>query len=360
MPVMLHSITADLEAQWEDLAAAAGASPFVRPGWISAWAACFRNQRPRLLGVSDANRLVAALPLVVSGRAVRSPTNWHTGDFGSLSIDDDGAASLFQALLASRAATVDLGHIDAPDLRRFQAAARASRRLPLSWVQQESPFVDTTGAWDAYVSLRDTRWLRQLERRRTQLRRLGELVLDIQLGDTNLEPLLEEGFRLEATGWKAESGTAVLSTAVTRRFYWEVARWAARKGLLRLAFLRLDGRAIAFDFCLEDDRRHYFIKTGFDPSLKPQAPGLILRHDMIRRAFDLSLQSYELLGGAESYKLAWTNETRTRYRALAFRRSPLGLAMWLAYRHARPAAKRVIRAFRERGAGPGNEARTTA
>jgi CelD/BcsL family acetyltransferase involved in cellulose biosynthesis len=358
--VTLHSINTDVEVQWDDLADAAGASPFVRPGWINAWAGSFRRQRPRLLALSDSGRLLAALPLMLSRRRLRSPTNWHTGDFGSLSADDARAVSLFEALLASRATTVDLSHIDAADLQRFETAAKAAGRLQVSWVQQESPFVDTTAPWEAYTSVRDTRWLRQLGKRRAQLERRGELVLDIQLGDTNLESLLEEGFRLEATGWKGGSGTAVLSNPETQRFYWEVARWAAQKGLLRLAFLRLDGRAIAFDFCLEDDRRHYFLKTGFDPALKPQAPGLILRHDMIRRAFDLGLQSYELLGGAESYKLAWTNETRARYRALAFRRSPAGLAMWLAYRHGRPAAKRVIRALRERGAGPGTEARTTA
>jgi CelD/BcsL family acetyltransferase involved in cellulose biosynthesis len=348
--VTLHSINTDVESQWDDLAAAAGASPFVRPGWISAWAESFRKQRPRLLGVSDSGRLVAALPLMVSGRAVRSPTNWHTGEFGSLSIDDERAGRLFEALLASRATTVDLGHIDAAYLSRLESAAQASGRLTVSWVQQESPFVDTTEPWETYVAQRDTRWLRQLERRRGQLQRRGELVLDIERGDSNLESLLEEGFRLEATGWKGETGTAVLSNEDTRRFYWEVARWAAAKGLLRLAFLRLDRRAIAFDFCLEDERHHYFIKTGFEPSLKPQAPGLILRHDMIRRAFDLALSSYELLGGAESYKLAWTSATRQRYRALAFRRSPVGLAMWLAYRYGRPAAKRaraMVRSARE-------------
>ena len=356
----LLSINTDLEAQWDELAATTGASPFVRPGWIRAWAASFRKQPPRLLGVADSGRLVAGLPLMVRGGVVTSPTNWHTGDFGSLSVDDSRAAALFAALLASPTAIIDLGHIDAADLERFELAARQSQRLRVSWVQQESPFVDTSGPWEAYTSARDTRWLRQLEKRRAQLQRKGELVLDIQLGAANLEALLEEGFRLEATGWKGESGTAVLSKATTRRFYWEVARWAARKGLLRLAFLRLDGRAIGFDFCLEDERRHYFIKTGFDPALKPQAPGLILRHDMIRRAFDVGLESYELLGGAESYKLAWTNETRARYRALAFRRSPVGLTMWLAYRYGRPAAKRVIRAFRERAAAQENEARTTA
>jgi CelD/BcsL family acetyltransferase involved in cellulose biosynthesis len=358
--VTLHAVTTDIEAQWEDLAVATGASPFVRPGWIDAWASSFRNQRPRLLVVSDSGRLAAALPLLVGRRAVRSPTNWHTGDYGSLSASDDRADALFEALLAARVETIDLDHLDGPDLKRFERAAKASKRLQLSWVQQESPFVDTTGPWAAYVAQRDTRWLRQLERRRGQLQRQGELVLDVRLGETDLEPLLEEGFRLEATGWKGESGTAVLSNAVTRRFYWDVARWAAQKGLLRLAFLRLDGRAIAFDYCLEDDRRHYFLKTGFEPSLKPQAPGLILRHDMIRRAFELPLRSYELLGGAESYKLAWTNDTRTRYHALAFRRSPIGLTMWLAYRYGRPAAKRVIRAYRERAAGQGTEARTTA
>ena len=356
----LLSINTEVEAQWDDLAVSTGASPFVRPGWIRAWAASFRREPPSFLAVSDSGRLVAGLPVVVRGRAVTSPTNWHTGDFGSLSVDESRGASLFQALLASPPTTIDLGHLDAEDLGMFEAAARASGRLQVSWVQQESPFVDTTVPWDVYASGRDARWLRQLEKRRAQLQRTGELVLDIELGDSNLEALLEEGFRLEAAGWKGESGTAVLSKATTRQFYWDVARWAARNGLLRLAFLRLDGRAIGFDFCLEDDRRHYFIKTGFDPALKPQAPGLILRHDMIRRAFDLGLESYELLGGAESYKLAWTSDVRRRYRALAFRRSPVGLAGWVAYRHGRPAAKRIIRAFRERAAAQENEARTTA
>jgi CelD/BcsL family acetyltransferase involved in cellulose biosynthesis len=358
--VTLLSINTDVEARWEDLAAAVGASPFVRPGWIDAWAASFRRQQPLLLALADSGPLAAALPLIVSRRGTRSPTNWHTGEFGSLSRDDASAAALFEALLTSGATTVDLSHLDGIDLGRFQAAARSSGRLHVSWVQQESPFVDTTQPWESYVSMRDARWLRQLEKRRGQLQRRGELMLDVQLGDANLDALLDEGFRLEATGWKADAGTAVLSNPTTRRFYWDVARWAAGKGLLRLAFLRLDGRAIGFDYCLEDDRHHYFIKTGFDPELKPQAPGLILRHDMIRRAFDLGLASYELLGGAESYKLAWTNETRSRHRALAFRRSPSGWLAWSAYRYGRPAAKRVMRAVRELGARRGSAGRAAA
>ncbi|HKP88939.1 MAG TPA: GNAT family N-acetyltransferase, partial [Thermoleophilaceae bacterium] len=40
---------------------------------------------------------------------------------------------------------------------------------------------------------------------------------------------------------------------------------AAEQGWLRLAFLRLDGRAIAFDMCLEHGGAFYVLKGGFDP-----------------------------------------------------------------------------------------------
>jgi CelD/BcsL family acetyltransferase involved in cellulose biosynthesis len=339
--VSLRSITPELATEWDELASAAGASPFVRPGWVEAWSASFGSGEPRLLTVSSGGSLVAAMPLVVGRLGYRSPTNWHTAEFGSVSSDDDAATSLFDALLRSPVPTIDLGHLGSDDLRRFEDAGTSPGRRRLTWVQQDSPFVDTTVAWDAYVTERDRRWLRQLEKRREQLKRQGDLTLELHEAPTNLDALLEEGFGLEAAGWKGENGTAVLSNARTRRFYWDVARWAAGRRLLRLAFLRLDGQAIAFDYALEDDQRHYFLKTGFDQSLKPQAPGLILRHDMIRRAFDLGLRSYELLGGAESYKLTWTNETRPRHRALAFDRSLIGQAAWAAYRYGRPALKRV-------------------
>ena len=32
---------AGLHAEWEDLAARAGASPFARPGWVGAWERAF-------------------------------------------------------------------------------------------------------------------------------------------------------------------------------------------------------------------------------------------------------------------------------------------------------------------------------
>jgi CelD/BcsL family acetyltransferase involved in cellulose biosynthesis len=84
----------------------------------------------------------------------------------------------------------------------------------------------------------------------------------------------------------------------------------ATRGILRIAVPSLDGRGIAADICLEDAGVHYFLKTGFDPRYRELAPGLILRHDMIRHAYDTGLSSYEMTGSAEPYKMRWTDTTR--------------------------------------------------
>jgi hypothetical protein len=78
---------------------------------------------------------------------------------------------------------------------------------------------------------------------------------------------------IEASGWKGERGAAIISRPETRSFYTEVSRWAARNGWLRLAFLRLDGRALAFQCGLEDGGTHYFLKGGFRQRVPPLLAG---------------------------------------------------------------------------------------
>jgi CelD/BcsL family acetyltransferase involved in cellulose biosynthesis len=103
---------------------------------------------------------------------------------------------------------------------------------------------------------------------------------------------------------------------------------------------------IAFDLCLEERGIHYLLKTGFDPEYARFAPGLILRHKMIERAFELGLSRYEFLGDSEPWKLAWTQAARERVRVEAFARSPRGLVEWSANAHGRPLARRVLRRLR--------------
>ena len=49
----------------------------------------------------------------------------------------------------------------------------------------------------------------------------------------DLDELLDEGFRVEGSGWKQRQGTAVADNPHIGRFYRKFAAWAAERGWLR-------------------------------------------------------------------------------------------------------------------------------
>jgi CelD/BcsL family acetyltransferase involved in cellulose biosynthesis len=195
-----------------------------------------------------------------------------------------------------------------------------------------------------------------LRRRARKLEQAGRVTFEIADGRDRLDKLLLEGFAIEPSGWKAERGTAIASQQNTRMFYGDVAAWAARRGSLRLAFLRLDGRPLAFQFGIEELGAYYFLKGGYDVSFRQFAPAKLLVRHMLARAFDLGLQRFEFLGAAESWKSEWTTTCRQRVEVSTFTRGPLGQASWLAHRFGRPVAKNLVTRLKHwRGTGRGRK-----
>jgi CelD/BcsL family acetyltransferase involved in cellulose biosynthesis len=184
--------------------------------------------------------------------------------------------------------------------------------------------------------------LRELRRRRRKLESQGSLELVVEDGTDRLNELLDQGFRVEAAAWKGRAGTAIVSSPKTERFYRDVGCWAAQRGSLRLAFLNLDGRPLAFDFAVEEGARHYLLKTGYDPLYRALAPAMLLRYEMLGRAFELRLRSYEFGGADEPWKLQWSTGLRERLRLQAFAGTPSGLVDWAAWTYGRSMAKRVL------------------
>jgi CelD/BcsL family acetyltransferase involved in cellulose biosynthesis len=248
-------------------------------------------------------------------------------------------------LLSSRPRRIALSWLDEakPGFAECSQLARERGYRLIIRTIERSPYVDTRGDWESYEAGRSQKLLRELRRRRRRLESRGELTFEVSGGEENLEELLAEGFRIEASGWKGERGLAIDSRPVTRSFYGEIARWAAGRGVLRLAFLRLDGQPFAFDYAIEEDGFHYLLKTGYDPSFRAEAPGQLLRYLMIQRAFAEGLEAYEFLGTDEPWKLEWTDKVRERRALQAFAPTPAGRVDWAAFAFGRPLAKRVLR-----------------
>jgi CelD/BcsL family acetyltransferase involved in cellulose biosynthesis len=333
--------------EWDRLADAAKAAPFLRPAWTRAWWAAFGSGRLEIVTLrhGPGGPLVALIPLHQRlGRSL-SASNWHTPQFGMVAADHDAAAALAAALFERRPFELSLGFVDAssPELALYRAAADAAGYRVLERTLERSPYVTTTGTWEAFAQERLSRNRRsQLGRARRRLEREGKLELDLADGTERLEGLLAEAFRIEGSGWKGAEGTAIASRPETLRFYQEIAHWAAGQGWLRIAFLRLDGQALATMLLLETDGVLWYLKGGYDPAFERFSPGVVLLGSVIEHAFGSGVERVELLGGDERYKLAFTSDAKDKRRFQAFAPSPLGLLSRTAFSYGRPVARRAL------------------
>lgn len=347
MPAVLrietHAAIEPLADEWDELADSVHASPFRRPGWFAAWWCAFGAGELRVYGIRRHDRLVAAVPLIRRAKGLASPTNLQTPEFGMVAADRAAADALAAAVLADEPRRLCLAPLDraGTDFESFRAAAEAAGYLQHVRTLQRSPFVALTGDWCTYEQslhkhLRDNR-----RRRLRRLGELGEVTFDARVPEGQLDELLAEGFEVEPSGWKREQGTAIVSRPETLAFWTEVARWAHERGWLRLHFLRVAGRPVAFELTIVADGRAWDLKGGYDPEFRRHGPGILITFEILAALSAEGASTYEMNGGDEPFKLEFSDRVRERVLFDAFARSPSGALGWGAQSYGRPLAKRA-------------------
>jgi CelD/BcsL family acetyltransferase involved in cellulose biosynthesis len=331
-----------LAPEWDELVGRAHGSPFVRPGWIRAWWRSYGRGELRVLSARRGSRLAGVLPVELRSGRVEAPTNLESPDFAVVAEDADVAADLARDALALGGATVLLSPlaVDGDDLPALRAAASKLRHRTLERVRERSPYIALDGTFDDYAHNR-AKLFRDINRRRRRLAEEGTVEVQLSDGTTGLEDLLGEGLRLEGSGWKSAQSTDILSRPEARRLYVEMTSWAAARGILRLAFLRVDGRPVAFQLGLEEGGAYFFCKGGYDPDYHRFAPGKLLLRELVERAFGLGLETFEFLGADEPWKLEWTEKRRERRLFLAFPPTLVGRLAFAAEAYGRPAARKL-------------------
>jgi CelD/BcsL family acetyltransferase involved in cellulose biosynthesis len=335
-------------AEWDELATATDAAPFVRPGWIEAWWHAFGRGELTVLAARRESALVGALPLSQRRRALWSPTNEHTPAFDVVAADESAVRALGNAVFAAHARKVTLARLDCGGrgLAGLEASgAQAGYRTSVTPVAR-SPYMECAPTLADHERALSRQLRRDVERRLRRLCEAGAVTIEVTDGATNLSGHLDEGFEVEALSWKGVEGTAIASDPRTRAFYEAVARWASARGWLRLAFLRLDGRAIAFQLSLEARGTYYALKSGYDPAFHQYSPGKLLMYAVVARAVSTCLVTYELLGTDDPWKDQWTSTSREYVRLDCYAPSPAGAAAWIVANHGRRLARRVPLASR--------------
>jgi CelD/BcsL family acetyltransferase involved in cellulose biosynthesis len=148
---------------------------------------------------------------------------------------------------------------------------------------------------------------------RRAARRAGELgqvsfeILSPRPGE--FDALFDEAIGVEARSWKREAGTAIAVDRAKERCFRHYFRSACEQGTFRIAFMRIDGRAVAMQMGLECLDRYWLFKIGFDEEYERCSPGTLLMLHTIGWAAERGLGAYELLGNVEPWIAQfWTRE----------------------------------------------------
>jgi len=337
----VHTEIAPIAEAWDELAGETDAPPFLRPGWFCAWSNAFGRGRLTVVAVRRGGRLVGVMPLSRRAGVLSSPTNWHTPLYGPVAADEEALRAILGGIRSQRPRRIDLSFLDGGgsvvrELRELSGSHHYVERTMM-----RSPYLLINGDWETYwqgVSGKLRQTVRRCSRR---LAEIGEVSLEIESGAERLDDLVAEGLQVEASNWKGRSGTAIASDPRTVRFYTELARWAAARGVLRFAFLRVGGRALAFHFALESQNKYYLLKPGYNEEFRKAGPGTVLTQKMVERAFSVGLDSYEFLGADDEHKMRWTSDVRPRVRIQAFASSPAGAVDRVIQTHGRALVKRL-------------------
>jgi hypothetical protein len=163
-----------------------------------------------------------------------------------------------------------------------------------------------------------------LRRRRKKLLDKGEVTTEHFQEGPGLSARLDEGFALEQGGWKGRAGTAIAQSEDTLLFYTQLAQYAERDGYLSLHFLKLDGKAVAFQYGLAYKDSYYLLKPAYDETVPEASPGQLLMEEVLKYCVDNGLTTYEFLGPAAMWKLKWTRQTTNHTWLFIFRKSAYG------------------------------------
>jgi CelD/BcsL family acetyltransferase involved in cellulose biosynthesis len=303
----------DPRLTWAQLALQRG-TPMQQPDWAEAFVEAFAHiGAPRVLAAGPNGQPTAIATFVVRP-GIASPLEALAvreifEPWDMLAASSEAAAEL-AAKLAREGRAVYIPRIPA-DSATLAALREAYRRRGMVRVAQTDayPTLALDESWHVPERKFNAGRRSDFRRARRHAEKHGKVHFEVlSPAPAELAALLEEAWQVEAKGWKGERGSALAHDTERGAFYRRVAFAAARTGTLRLAFMRIDGKAVAMQLAIEADGRLWLFKIGYDEAYAKCSPGQQLMMEVVRWAASRRLRAVEFLGQREPWTDQWTQQ----------------------------------------------------
>jgi CelD/BcsL family acetyltransferase involved in cellulose biosynthesis len=310
--------------EWHDLCRdARDDQPFFHPEWVGAYLRTFfPSARLLVITARVKNTLSLILPLMeetgtfskIPVRRLRVPVNSTSGRFDAICrvgpMGDAALRATWNFLRDLRGWNVlqFFDSLDGSAVSRIVEMAIADGFRTVTVPDRPNPVIRVPSDPAQLQKMPPNSKLRsQLRQIRHRVQQAGRLTF---CRTTEATPeALERFYRLEASGWKAHSGSCALTDG-SRPFYDQVMQAAAHRGLLSLYTLELNGNLIAAHMSLVHRDRCYSPKVAYNEDYKPFAPGHLMIAEILQDCFQRGIKVFDITGQDQPWKLKWTSECR--------------------------------------------------
>jgi CelD/BcsL family acetyltransferase involved in cellulose biosynthesis len=239
-------------------------------------------------------RLIGLIPVISMWRAYKIPLPAlvSADPYGTLGtplldrdIADDAVARLMREAQRAGAHALILHDVsvDGAAMKAFTEVSRQGGLRPRLLQSHVRAVLDATR--DADELLHDAlgaKKLKELRRQRNRLAEQGAVRFDVARTPKEVAPAIETFLTLEASGWKARRGTALMQDDGDAGFVRRATVALAETGQCEIVTLRAGDTPVAAAIVLRHQDRAFYFKLGVDERFAKWSPGVQLTLELTR------------------------------------------------------------------------------
>lgn len=248
------------------------------------------------ISLFDGGRAIAIFPLRRVRRSVgylpmwmwELPTHPHLVLCDPLISPDRDPAVLLRLLMRTLSRRLELpwDALRLPNLTDDSIAVHGGAAKALPWAHRErsgcSMYFDCTDLEHALAHCHSN-FSRNLRRQERKLAQRGAVTLTLARQGPELDAAFDDFLRLEVSGWKGAAGkvSAIALHPPLLGFYGDLKKRFAAADACLISLLKLDGQAIAAQFCVLAGGTLNVLKIAYDETWRAEAPGSQLLYRLI-------------------------------------------------------------------------------
>ncbi len=296
--------------------------------WMYTWWECFQENRQLLILTvyDESDKLVAIAPLHINKKKIGGILVLKYVKFlGTLPVSSDHLdfiiskgeerkvlVAIVEYLFQERRWDYCLlTNIPATSLTGRLLKEIMGKRPFQSEISQVCPYIPLPGQIEEFYLSLSSNMRNTIKRRRRNLQKNynGFELVTLENPD-EIDDAMERLFILHQKKWMAVKHEGNFARSDVRDFHKKIAGTFLNSDMLRLYFLRVQGKDVAALYTFKYDNKLFYYQGGWDPEWSKDRVGSILTNLVIEDAIIKRFSEYDFLRGTEDYKTRLTDKKR--------------------------------------------------